>query len=158
MTNAVELITIGDELLLGFTIDTNSAALGRALAARGVAIVRRTSVGDDLDGIAHALFDPHGHSGQSQPAGIDHLHDGLDGLARGGNGKDENEQDGESRNHGPLRKGADPRQAGDSMVGRPFRQVNVAFCRTGPRVTAGRAARAGGLRSTGTEGARQVIF
>src|SRR5690348_16727123 len=43
----VELITIGDELLLGFTLDSNGAFLARELAANGVTIVRRTSVGDD---------------------------------------------------------------------------------------------------------------
>ena len=46
MVNAVELVTIGDELLLGFTIDTNGAHLARELADIGVAVVRRTSVGD----------------------------------------------------------------------------------------------------------------
>jgi nicotinamide-nucleotide amidase len=51
----VELITIGDELLLGFTIDTNGAHLARKLAERGVAIVRRTSVGDTMDAIASAV-------------------------------------------------------------------------------------------------------
>jgi nicotinamide-nucleotide amidase len=51
----VELITIGDELLLGFTIDTNAAHISRALAAVGVEIVRRTSVGDDADKIASAV-------------------------------------------------------------------------------------------------------
>jgi competence/damage-inducible protein CinA-like protein len=48
----VELITIGDELLLGFTIDTNAAHLARELAAAGIAIVRRASVGDDAAQIA----------------------------------------------------------------------------------------------------------
>jgi nicotinamide-nucleotide amidase len=42
----VELITIGDELLLGFTIDTNAAHLARELAAIGVGIRRRATVGD----------------------------------------------------------------------------------------------------------------
>jgi nicotinamide-nucleotide amidase len=51
----VELITIGDELLLGFTVDTNSAYLARTLAERGVAIVRRTSVGDTMDVIVSAV-------------------------------------------------------------------------------------------------------
>lgn len=51
----VELITIGDELLLGFTIDTNGAFLARTLAERGVAIVRRTSVGDSMDAIVAAV-------------------------------------------------------------------------------------------------------
>lgn len=48
----VELITIGDELLLGFTVDTNAAHISRTLAAAGVEIVRRTTVGDDADRIA----------------------------------------------------------------------------------------------------------
>lgn len=51
----VELITIGDELLLGFTIDTNSAFLGRELAGLGVEIDRRTTVGDDRDAIVAAV-------------------------------------------------------------------------------------------------------
>lgn len=51
----VELITIGDELLLGFTIDTNSAFLGRELAGLGVEIHRRTTVGDDRAAIADAV-------------------------------------------------------------------------------------------------------
>ena len=51
----VELITIGDELLLGFTIDTNAAHISRALAAAGVAVVRRTTVSDEADAIAEAV-------------------------------------------------------------------------------------------------------
>jgi nicotinamide-nucleotide amidase len=51
----VEIITIGDELLLGHTIDTNGAHLGRALAALGVAVTRRTVVSDDADAIADAV-------------------------------------------------------------------------------------------------------
>ena len=51
----VELITIGDELLLGFTIDTNSAFLGRELAELGVEIPRRATVGDDPATIAAAI-------------------------------------------------------------------------------------------------------
>jgi len=51
----VELITIGDELLLGFTIDTNAAHISRTLAAAGVEIVRRTTVGDEADRIASAV-------------------------------------------------------------------------------------------------------
>ena len=53
----IEIITIGDELLLGFTIDTNAAYLARELAAHGVEIVRRTTVGDDADAIATAVRD-----------------------------------------------------------------------------------------------------
>lgn len=51
----VELLTIGDELLLGFTIDTNAAHLARMLAGIGVEVVRRGSVGDDPDAIALAV-------------------------------------------------------------------------------------------------------
>ncbi|HEY2825035.1 MAG TPA: competence/damage-inducible protein A [Gemmatimonadales bacterium] len=43
----LELITIGTELLLGFTIDTNAAEMGQALARSGVRVVRRSTVGDD---------------------------------------------------------------------------------------------------------------
>ena len=51
----IDVVTIGDELLLGYTIDTNAAHLARALAAIGVEIVRRTTCGDDADGIAAAV-------------------------------------------------------------------------------------------------------
>ncbi len=51
----VELITIGDELLLGFTIDTNAAHIARTLAASGVEVVRRTTVGDEAGKIAQSV-------------------------------------------------------------------------------------------------------
>jgi len=51
----VELITVGDELLLGFTIDTNAAHISRVLAAAGIEIVRRTTVGDEAEKIAQAV-------------------------------------------------------------------------------------------------------
>ena len=51
----VELITIGDELLLGFTVDTNAAHISRALAASGIEVVRRTTVGDKAEKIAQAV-------------------------------------------------------------------------------------------------------
>ena len=51
----IEIVTIGDELLLGFTIDTNSAHLGRALASIGVEITHRSSVGDNAADIADAV-------------------------------------------------------------------------------------------------------
>ncbi len=43
----VEILTIGNELLLGFTTDTNAAHLSRELAATGVRVSRRATVGDD---------------------------------------------------------------------------------------------------------------
>src|SRR4029079_5073034 len=52
---SVELITIGDELLLGYTIDTNAAHLARELASIGISIVRRATVGDDAKEIAEAV-------------------------------------------------------------------------------------------------------
>lgn len=51
----IELLTIGDELLLGFTVDTNAAYLARELAAIGVEIVHRATVGDDAEQIAAAV-------------------------------------------------------------------------------------------------------
>jgi nicotinamide-nucleotide amidase len=51
----LELITIGTELLLGFTVDTNSAFIGQTLAAAGVRIVRRTSVPDEPEAVRAAV-------------------------------------------------------------------------------------------------------
>jgi nicotinamide-nucleotide amidase len=55
----IELVTIGTELLLGLTVDTNGAEIARELAAQGVRVTRRTSVvdrGDEIrDAIAEAL-------------------------------------------------------------------------------------------------------
>ena len=42
----IELLTIGTELLLGFTVDTNAAFLSRALASVGARVVRKATVGD----------------------------------------------------------------------------------------------------------------
>jgi nicotinamide-nucleotide amidase len=53
----IELVTIGDELLLGFTIDTNAAHLARELAAEGVEISHRATVGDSAPDIARAVSD-----------------------------------------------------------------------------------------------------
>ena len=51
----LELITIGDELLLGYTVDTNAAHLARELAALGISVVRRVTVGDDAASISAAV-------------------------------------------------------------------------------------------------------
>lgn len=53
----IELVTIGDELLLGFTVDTNSAYIAKELASVGIQVVRRTSVGDDAARITSAITD-----------------------------------------------------------------------------------------------------
>jgi nicotinamide-nucleotide amidase len=51
----IELITIGTELLLGFTVDTNGAEIARSLADNGVQVVRRVSVADQPDAIRAAV-------------------------------------------------------------------------------------------------------
>ena len=53
--NEVEIVTIGDELLLGETVDTNAVTLARDLGAVGVRVVRRATVGDVADDIADAV-------------------------------------------------------------------------------------------------------
>ena len=59
----LELVTIGTELLLGFTVDTNSAFLGKALAGAGVRIIRRTSVPDDPAAVRAAVDEALGRTG-----------------------------------------------------------------------------------------------
>jgi nicotinamide-nucleotide amidase len=51
----IELVTIGNELLLGFTFDTNGAEIARALSALGIDVVRRTAVPDRAEAIAGAV-------------------------------------------------------------------------------------------------------
>lgn len=51
----LEVVTVGTELLLGFTVDSNSAEIGRQLARIGVRVVRRTSVADDAGAIRDAV-------------------------------------------------------------------------------------------------------
>ena len=51
----VELVSIGDELLLGYTIDTNAAFFARQAAALGIRVVRRATVGDGADEIASGV-------------------------------------------------------------------------------------------------------
>lgn len=54
---AVEIVTVGDELLLGETVDDNAAWLGRRLAQRGIRVERRATVGDDAETIRSAVAD-----------------------------------------------------------------------------------------------------
>lgn len=51
----VEILTIGTELLLGSTIDTNGAWLGSRLADAGIRVTRRTTVPDEPAVIREAL-------------------------------------------------------------------------------------------------------
>lgn len=57
-----ELIAIGSELLLGETVDTNSAYLARQLAAIGVGLFRKTVVGDNLERIASTIAEALGRA------------------------------------------------------------------------------------------------
>ena len=52
---AAVIITIGDELLIGQTIDTNSAWIARHLNELGIDVVRRVAVGDSKASIIKAL-------------------------------------------------------------------------------------------------------
>jgi nicotinamide-nucleotide amidase len=55
MALMVEIITIGDEILTGHTIDTNAAWLAAELTAGGISVVFQTSVGDDIDAMETAF-------------------------------------------------------------------------------------------------------
>lgn len=52
---SIELVAVGDELLLGLTIDTNTAFLARELAELGVPVSRRATVGDTHADIVAAV-------------------------------------------------------------------------------------------------------
>lgn len=49
------IISIGDELVSGQTVDTNSAWLGRELGRRGIRVVAHRTLGDDVEQIAEAI-------------------------------------------------------------------------------------------------------
>jgi nicotinamide-nucleotide amidase len=53
--NSAEIITIGDELLIGQTVDTNSAWIGMQLSMRGIRVNRITSISDRREEIINAL-------------------------------------------------------------------------------------------------------
>src|SRR5215212_5524632 len=61
MVNA-SIITIGDELLIGQVIDTNSAYIAQELNKAGIAVKRRVAVGDGADDITNALDEESKHS------------------------------------------------------------------------------------------------
>ena len=49
------IITIGDEILIGQILDTNSRYISRALNAHGIMVAERTSIGDDRTQIVETL-------------------------------------------------------------------------------------------------------
>ena len=62
MINA-SIITIGDELLIGQVIDTNSAYIAQELNKAGIFVKRRVAVGDNENDIRIALDEESAHSG-----------------------------------------------------------------------------------------------
>ena len=56
------IITIGDELLIGQTIDTNSAWIAQQLNPIGVQVKRRVAVGDNKEDIINALNEEQNHA------------------------------------------------------------------------------------------------
>lgn len=58
----VEIITIGDELLIGQVVDTNSAWMAQRLNERGLAVKQITSVHDDREHILTALQEAAGRA------------------------------------------------------------------------------------------------
>ena len=51
----IEIVTIGNEVLSGRTLDTNFAFLARALEEVNVQVAWHTTVGDDAESIGAAL-------------------------------------------------------------------------------------------------------
>ena len=56
------IITIGDELLIGQVIDTNSAWMAQELNKTGIPVKRRVAVGDSTDDITNALDEESKHA------------------------------------------------------------------------------------------------
>jgi nicotinamide-nucleotide amidase len=50
-----EIITIGDELLIGQIVNTNAAHIGRELSSLGIQVTRETTVGDEMKAILAAF-------------------------------------------------------------------------------------------------------
>lgn len=55
MSVTASIVTIGDELLIGQVIDTNSAWMGQELSRSGIDVIRRFAVGDEKKEIISAL-------------------------------------------------------------------------------------------------------
>ena len=49
------IITIGDEILIGQIVDTNSASISRKLNAAGITIATKLSIGDTREAITEAV-------------------------------------------------------------------------------------------------------
>lgn len=80
----VELVSVGDELLRGETVNTNAAWLGRQLDGRGVDVSRVTVIPDEVDAIAAVLTAARGRADAViVTGGLGPTHDDLtmDGVA-----------------------------------------------------------------------------
>ena len=80
------IITVGDELLSGRTLNSNAAHLGRELGKTGAPVSRSVVVADDILAIAKAAADAVGHADVLIiTGGLGPTHDDvtLDGLAAG---------------------------------------------------------------------------
>ena len=53
----VEILTIGDELLIGQVVDTNSAWMANILNENGFQVIRKTAIGDNANDIKEAIGD-----------------------------------------------------------------------------------------------------
>ncbi len=62
MTNA-SICTIGDEILIGQIVDTNSSRISRALEEIGIKVTRMLSIGDDSEEIITNLDNELRHNG-----------------------------------------------------------------------------------------------
>lgn len=71
ISQTASIITIGDELLIGQVVDTNSAWMAQELNKAGIAVKRRVAVGDDWKCIWNALDE------ESHQAGIILITGGL---------------------------------------------------------------------------------
>ncbi|HET9275444.1 MAG TPA: competence/damage-inducible protein A, partial [Gemmatimonadales bacterium] len=58
----VEFVIVGNELLLGFVVDSNSAVMAQALSAAGVRVTRRTTVPDEPDAVRQAVAEALGRT------------------------------------------------------------------------------------------------
>src|ERR1019366_2061660 len=58
--NAI-ILSVGDELVLGQTVDTNSAWISQQLAAGGCGILAHVTIADDQPAIERAIRDASGH-------------------------------------------------------------------------------------------------
>lgn len=55
MTGKIEIVSIGNELLIGKTVNTNAQWLAKRVTSLGLSVERTTVIGDEVESIAEAL-------------------------------------------------------------------------------------------------------